>query len=167
MCGNTIYMYIQTWDVCRMPYTPSVMPVCQSLVSRFSKTSTCLISYVICHQIYVKKNIFNIWLAQVRKPWGLTLPHRSFGLHNRDIHDFYACVMSDTDARHKMDFFTYRLKIMSNSRQIISIWFPFLHVWIEYHHTLLKKKCTLISSSSPGDPGSLTLIAGHVECVKN
>ena len=28
-------------------------------------------------------------------------------------------------------------------------------------YTLLQKKCTLISFSSPGDPGSLTLIPGH------
>ena len=30
-------------------------------------------------------------------------------------------------------------------------------------YTLLQKNCTLISPSSPGDPGSLTLTPGHVE----
>ncbi len=33
-------------------------------------------------------------------------------------------------------------------------------------YTLLQKKCTLISSTSPGDPGSLTPTPDHVKFVK-
>ncbi len=33
-------------------------------------------------------------------------------------------------------------------------------------YTFLQKKCTLISSSSPGDPGSLTLTPGHFDKIK-
>ena len=33
-------------------------------------------------------------------------------------------------------------------------------------YTLLQEKCTLVSSSSPSDPGSLTLAPGHVKFVK-
>ncbi len=35
--------------------------------------------------------------------------------------------------------------------------------WSNEIYTLLQKKCTLISSSSPSDPGSLTLTRNHVE----
>ena len=44
-----------------------------------------------------------------------------------------------------------------------------LHMRVKQFHsvyTLLQKKCTLISSSSPSDPGSLTPTSGHVEFVK-
>ena len=34
------------------------------------------------------------------------------------------------------------------------------------NYTLLQKKCTLISSNPPSDPGSLTSTPGHVKVVK-
>ncbi len=44
---------------------------------------------------------------------------------------------------------------------------PFLQIYVmQAIYTLLQKKCTLISSSSPGDPGTLTPTPGHVKSVK-
>ncbi len=41
-----------------------------------------------------------------------------------------------------------------------------LDLWSKTTYTLLQKKCTLISSSFPADPGSLTPTPGHFKFVK-
>ena len=49
-------------------------------------------------------------------------------------------------------------------KTIPQIWnVSLLHI---YYYTLLQKKCTLISPSSPVDPGSLTPTPCHVKCIK-
>ncbi len=42
-------------------------------------------------------------------------------------------------------------------------WAMTYYTFFTLFYTLLQKKCTLISSSSPSDPGSLTPTPGHVK----